>query len=480
MLTKRSQDLIDQNNSQLFVASLEMLVPQDHILRKINRNFDWSFIYDLVEDKYSQKPSRPSLDPVVFFKILFLTYIENLQSVRNTCSQIVTNVAYRWFLGLSIDEKVPDPSTISKTLSRRFLGTDIFRKIFDHILHICIELGFVDTSEIFVDATHVKANANPHKYVDAYVKKEIAFFQQSLEEEIKEDRLAHGKKPLKEKKKKEVEKEGEYIVYEGKLRDVDEVDVDLSDYELKKVSKTDCESGWFHKGEHKRLFAYSVQAACNKHKYILTYAVNAGNKHDSRTFFDIFEDLLSYESNNAILDAGYKTPAIAKHLIDSDITPIMPYKRPMTKKDFFKKYEYAYDEAFDCYICPENQILKYSTTNRDGYREYKSNSKICEHCPQLEKCTKSQEHVKVVTQHVWANYIEEVEDIRHTIGSKELYDKRKETIELVFADCKENFGFRYANYVGIEKMEMTTSLTFASYNLVKMTKRLDCFCKGSK
>ena len=73
------------------------------------------------------------------------------------------------------------------------------------------------------------------------------------------------------------------------------------------------------------------------------------------------------------MDAGYKTPAIAKLLIDNGQTPVFPYKRPMTKKGFFKKNEYAYDEYYDCYICPVDQIINYSTTNREGYREYKSN-----------------------------------------------------------------------------------------------------------
>ena len=79
------------------------------------------------------------------------------------------------------------------------------------------------------------------------------------------------------------------------------------------------------------------------------------------------------------MDAGYKTPAIAKLLIDNGQTPVFPYKRPMTKKGFFKKNEYAYDEYYDCCICPGDQIINYSTTNREGYREYKSNGHVIEY-----------------------------------------------------------------------------------------------------
>lgn len=135
-------------------------------------------------------------------------------------------------------------------------------------------------------------------------------------------------------------------------------------------------------------------------------------------------------------DAAYKTPAIAKQLIDDGITPVFPYKRPMTKEGFFRKYEYVYDEYYDCYICPNNQLLSYSTTNRDGFRVYKSCGAVCEKCPYLSQFTESREHVKVVTRHVWEPYMEFCEDIRHTVGKKELYDLRKRNNRTDFRECK--------------------------------------------
>lgn len=89
--------------------------------------------------------------------------------------------------------------------------------------------------------------------------------------------------------------------------------------------------------------------------------------------------------------AGYKTPAIAHLLLEYEIKPLLPYKRPMTKEGFFKKYEYVYDEYYDCYICPENQVSKYSTTNREGYREYKNYGLFCSTCTHLHQCTESKE-----------------------------------------------------------------------------------------
>ena len=169
-----------------------------------------------------------------------------------------------------------------------------------------------------------------------------------------------------------------------------------------------------------------------------------------------------------VMDAGYKIPAIACQLIKDGKIPVMPYKRPMTKEGYFKKNEYVYDEFFDCYLCPNHQVLHYTTTNRKGYREYKSNWMVCQSCPYLENCTNSKDNVKVMTRHVWENYMEQVEDIRHTIGMKERYKQRKETIERVVADAKEKHGMRYTQYRGLAKIKMELNLLFGCMNLKKL------------
>ena len=97
----------------------------------------------------------------------------------------------------------------------------------------------------------------------------------------------------------------------------------------------------------------------------------------------------------------------------------MPYVRPRTKKGFFKKYDYVYDEYFDCYICPNNHILTYHTTDKQGYKHYKSEGKICEKCPDLHRCTQSKTHQKVITRHVWEEYKEITRENRYTQNWKE-------------------------------------------------------------
>lgn len=103
-----------------------------------------------------------------------------------------------------------------------------------------------------------------------------------------------------------------------------------------KQSTTDPESGWFHKGEHKEVFAYGIETACDKHGWVLGYTVHPGNEHDSKTFPYIYEKLKNFKTDVMVMDSGYKNPPIAKMLIDDGITPIFPYKAPMTKRDFLK------------------------------------------------------------------------------------------------------------------------------------------------
>lgn len=285
-----------------------------------------------------------------------------------------------------------------------------------------------------------------------------------LREDINTDREAHGKKPLKDKDDNNKPGTGGNDKFEDYTDDIP------LDGKTIKCSTTDPESGWFRKGEHKHVFAYGIETACDKNGWILDFTVNPGNEHDSRTFKGLYDKLAGIGMKYCVVDAGYKTPAIAKLLMDDGVIPVFPYKRPMTKDGFFKKYEYVYDEYNDAYICPGNQFLHYKTTNRDGYREYKSCGMICADCKYLSQCTASKEHIKLVTRHVWEGYMEKCEDIRHTTGMKDLYSHRKETIERIFGTAKENHGFRYTQMYGKARMTMKVALTFACMNLKKLAK----------
>ena len=429
------------------MISIEDLVPKDHMLRDIDMAIKFDFIYDEVKDLYCADNGRPSIDPVVLFKIVLLQYTFGIRSMRQTIREIEVNMAYRWFLGYGMLDKIPHFSTFGKNYVRRFADTNIFEKIFEHILLEAVRCNFVDASAVFIDATHIKASANKKKAVNEVVKIEAKHYQDELMKEIEKDREEHGKKPFKDKD-----------------------DDDNPPTKNIKVSTTDPECGLFHKGEHKVEFAYTAHVACDKHNFVLGVDISAWNVHDSVMFDDLFRNVVSrfQEVEIVAVDSAYKTPWIMKQVFDSQRKVATPYKRPMTKDGFFKKYEYVYDEYYDCMICPENQILYYSTTNRDGYREYKSKALQCENCLSRYKCTESKDFVKVVTRHVWEDYMELAEDIRHSPEGKEIYTLRSQTIERVFADAKEKHFMRYTHLRGQAKLRMQALLTFACMNLKKL------------
>ncbi len=178
----------DDYHSQIIYFCMDDLVSANHLLRLIDKAIDWSFIYELVEDKYSSNEGRPSMDSVTLIKLPFLQYLYAIQSLRQTITEIEVNVAYRWFLGLGLHEAPPHFSTFGKNYTRRFKDIDLF----EHILQECFRHGFVDSM-------HVKVRANTHKKRRELARKEALFYEAKLKEEINQDRVAHGKNPLKDK-----------------------------------------------------------------------------------------------------------------------------------------------------------------------------------------------------------------------------------------------------------------------------------------
>lgn len=174
--------------------SLEELVPKDHLIRKIDKAIDFSFIRDRVKHLYSDRGIN-SIDPVVLFKIIFIQYIFGIRSMRQTIKEIEVNIAYRWFLGFDIRDKVPHFSTFSKNYERRFKGTPIFEEIFYEIIHEISKCNFLNLESVFIDGTHVKASANNKRFKSSIVFNDGSkFYQDELNQEVDNDRENHKKK----------------------------------------------------------------------------------------------------------------------------------------------------------------------------------------------------------------------------------------------------------------------------------------------
>lgn len=200
----RKKDLLSR--SQIEMAVLEELVPKDHLVRQVDAAINLDFIYDVVGHTYCENNGSPSVDPVVLIKIVMIQHLFGITSMRQTIKEIEVNNAYRWYIGYGLSEKIPHFSTFGKNYKRRFEKTNLFEIIFSKILDEAIEHGFIHPEQVFIDATHIKANANKKKYKKEEIEVAAKHYQKDLEIEINQDRNNHGKKPLKEssneKKKK--------------------------------------------------------------------------------------------------------------------------------------------------------------------------------------------------------------------------------------------------------------------------------------
>ena len=173
--------------NEIEVVMLEQLVPQDHLLRKIDSAVDFIHIYDLVEDLYCKDNGRPSVDPVVIFKMVLIQHIYGIPSLRRTVEEIKMNVAYRWFLGYLMNEEIPHFSTISYNFKHRYTEKTI-EGIFYWILNEIERAGYLSPETVFIDGTHIKANANIKKVVKKAVPQAAKRYEDELIAEINQDR----------------------------------------------------------------------------------------------------------------------------------------------------------------------------------------------------------------------------------------------------------------------------------------------------
>ena len=296
----------DQNQSSYEFVCIEDLVPEDHLLRKIDKYIDFSFIRDKVQSYYCTDNGRPSIDPVVLFKMIFLGYLYGIRSERQLELEVKTNIAYRWFLGLKLTDHVPDHSTISFNRHKRFKETDIFQVVFDEIVLQAIKHRMVAGRVLFTDSTHIKANANKKKFVKKIVQEKTKEYIQTLNAAIEEDRKENGKKPLKVSEQTKTEKEI-------------------------KQSTTDPDSGYMYRtGKPEGFFYLDHRTVDFKFNIVTDVHVTPGNMHDSVPYLDRLEaqtEKFGFNVEAVALDSGYLTTRICKNLKDKNIFAVIGHRR---------------------------------------------------------------------------------------------------------------------------------------------------------
>ena len=229
-----------------------------------------------------------------------------------------------------------------------------------------------------------------------------------------------------------------------------------------------------HKEEKPDGFHYSEHRTVDsKNNIIVNVRITPANINDVDPVPDILDDIakrLGHLPTYMGVDAGYHNAPTCHQIASRGIQPVVGYRRHTHKGERFGKYRFVYQKDRNVYLCPQKQELTWKTTNRSGYREYWSDSKVCRNCPCREQCISSSMTRRLVIRHVWQDALEQADTFTKTYSGKRIYAWRKQTIERSFAEAKELHGLRFARMLGIRNMYEQSFLTAAVQNMKRIAK----------
>jgi transposase len=423
-------------------------VPADNIYRKLKETIDFQFLYASTA-KYYGKDGQKSIDPVVFFKLLLVGYLENQPSDRRIINISSMRLDILYFIGYDIDEELPWHSTLSRT--RQLYEEDVFNQLFKQVLKQCIDKGMLTGKRQAVDSVFVKANAALDSIKEKAIMEDAAIFTSQLKEEQSEDATgdSQGTSQPNEPKPK---KGGN--ASRGSITDPD--------------SRMSVKPGKVMK------LNYLSQLSVDTSSYIIT---SIGAFHADKKDSQCLEDVLEKIDNNLkdyglaveeiIADANYSSSAALQSLIARGITGYIPntgtYKQ---ERDGFK-----YDEENDRYLCDQGNTLKFI-----GYKKHHGVSKTymskrsdCKKCPIREKCIGKASY-KMLTNSLNRPLFDEMyKRIRDEYG-RQMMTIRRSTVEPVIGTLVEYLGMQKVHTIGIKLANKCMIMAGIAYNLKKLIK----------
>ena len=327
--------MMGRQSGQMSMVILDIaeLIPSDHLLRKINQMISFDFIYDLVAPYYPAN-GRPSVDPVSMFKMLLVGYLYGIKSERRLVQEIQLNIAYRWFCGFELGEKIPDHSTFSKTRVRKWNDSSLFQQIFLEIVRCCMEQKLIDGKEMASDGSYIPAEVSRNSWIDIEVEIEQSMlsYLDALDQELASQ--PGFKKPPSHTVTKKIT-----------------------------TSTTDPECGYIHHGS-KRGVGYLMEATVDcKHGIVTGVDVFPANEKESLLVLrhpERKQNQLGLSMEKVALDRGYDTGAIQRGL---ELLGIIGYIPAIRFPNDPSKYGFSYDPKQDTFICTMGQRLAYHRLN---------------------------------------------------------------------------------------------------------------------
>jgi len=402
-----------QDQGHLFYSfNLEEVVPDDHQVRAIARVLDLSWVRAKLAPHYSHI-GRPSIDPVLMIRMLIVGYVFAIRSERALCREVQLNLAYRWFCGLGIEDKLPDHSVFSRARNERFRDSDIFRRVFERVVGACIAAGLVGGEGFAVDASLIQADANKHRSIPG------AEWNKDIDPE-------QARRAVKE--------------YLATLDDP--AYGAASEVTPKFVSPSDPAAQWTGALRNAAFFAYANNYLIDVKFGIImdveaSRAIRQAEVGASRTMIERTEACFGIKPQLLAADSAYGSAQNLDWLVNKqEIEPHVPVLDKSKREDgTFSREDFAFDRERNVYVCPAGKIL---TTTRKVVNDeqflYRASKRDCDVCPLKMQCC-PKEPARKVPRSIY----EEARDVARAIAKTEAYvqsrrDRKK--IEMLFAHLK--------------------------------------------
>lgn len=477
----------------------EKAVPQNHLLRRIAKLIDFSFIRAMLSEQYSADRGRPAEEPVFLFKICLLEYLYNLSDVQ-VISQIQVNLAYRWFLDLNIDDELPDDTTISYFRVKR-VGLEKFQDIFQRLVDQCIEHGFISahSKRSIMDSTHIIADVAIPTWLtlvrQAYerVLLELSEFSQETSQKFEQrmlelwaelkgktrdeklpvvlllaSELVAAAEPLLQKE----EQSNEALVTLKKV--ISDRDEDATD---RLISVIDADARTGHKSDMRKIQGYKDHIMMDEETEIITAVkVTPANAEDGDQLVDLvtqFQDNHGFLPKELSADKGYWFGKNLRFLQENNIVGHISWmKTKQQVSGLFTPEDFQFDAENMQVTCPNDVISKAyrdrtKEKDRNGF-EFRFTKTQCQDCPLKAKCTTS----KSVRNVFISDYYAEFQRAREHYKTDEYKEARKSRwlIERRHADKVRNHGLRRSRYRGLERTYIHALLSTIASNVKRMTK----------
>jgi len=452
-------------------------VPTDNFYRKLKQNLNLEFVRKLTQ-KYYGTEGQESIDPIVFFKLMLVGYLENLASDRRIIATASMRLDILFFIGYNIDEPLPWHSTLSRT--RQLYGEEVFKEIFRTVLKACIDKGMVAGRRQAVDSALIKANAS----MDSIVEKEILSDADIFTDELIANQEDSFKKKVHPYKKKKIEehhrwKTKAYHGMPGTRSDKFKEEHASDDYQPKFLSNhthystTDRDARIAVKPGKPRQLNYLAQTCVDTAHHVITHieACHA-DKKDAQCLPAIIKGLQENLSNEGLVieqiiaDTGYSSGEALKALEQNNITGYIPN---------FGKYKperegFTYHKEPDYYECPQGkQILFKKIKSNNGHlaKEYRSSRKDCSGCPIRSSCIGKSPEKKIVDT-LDKPYYDKMHQRLQGSYAKTMKKLRQSTVEPVLGTLINFLGMRRINTRGIKLANKCMIMAAIAYNIKKM------------